>query len=83
MGTAGVKGFTMLPAVAAAPPQADAEKEQDLPSPLEAKQDAIEHGNRWCQWLLTQGFTRCRALHTQTHKSVAIHAMGRRIGRSV
>jgi hypothetical protein len=82
VGTAGAKGFTIVPPAAVVLPQGDAEKEKEE-ADAEATQVAIEHGGRWCQLIATQGFTKCRALHTQTHKGVAIHATGRRIGRSV
>ena len=83
LGNAAAAGFQVVPPTTAVPPQdapgvADAEDDA-----LEATQQALEHGGRWCQWVATQGFAKTRALHTQVHKSIAINAQGRRMGRSV
>ena len=83
VGTAVAAGYQVLAATAVVLPQdapgaADAEDDA-----LEATQQALEHGARWCQWVATQGFAKTRALHTQVHKSIAINAQGRRMGRSV
>ena len=76
------EGEKVVPAMP--PPQPAPEQEPQIAKrTTEEAAGEIMDADRWCLWAVTQEFGKARAFLTQAGRTAAIHAAGRRSGRSV